>query len=416
MPVSPSMLKHKQFSNLALLAEDEQSPGGTVASPKIDTNHGSISMTKLVLPHHANHMGNTFGGEIMEWMDEAASIVAARHSRLHVVTASLDDLFFLAPSTVGDRITIKAKINRTFKTSMEIGVSVSGQTLNGDIKHINKAYFTLVALDASGKVAPIPEFYPEKNDENNTHWKMAAGRRKIRLERRALADNQDKKERISWVWDAIINRELIGKNIECLLNCATGLDKPWSAVREDGEGGVKSWSKEDSNDVFSVKLQQRVCKSMDTVIQYVLDFNKRMKWDKLTKEAEVKLSIDDQNDIIWQKVRVPNSDAFQDFSLLRSWRVGSGIAVLASHSVIHDRVPVVEGVTRGEVMSSGFIIQELPGDECEVVYVAQMAGKSIKLAIDELSGQKSMVHASFKIMKSVIEATPDTPATSPTAS
>ncbi len=48
----------------------------------------------------------------MEWMDEAASIVAARHSRLHVVTASLDDLFFIAPSTVGDRITVKARINR----------------------------------------------------------------------------------------------------------------------------------------------------------------------------------------------------------------------------------------------------------------------------------------------------------------
>ena len=56
---------------------------------------GTVTITKLVLPHNANHMQTTFGGELMEWMDEAACIVGMRHARMPVSVASLDDLFFM---------------------------------------------------------------------------------------------------------------------------------------------------------------------------------------------------------------------------------------------------------------------------------------------------------------------------------
>ena len=35
-----------------------------------------VESVELVLPPHANHHGNTFGGQIMAWMENVASISA----------------------------------------------------------------------------------------------------------------------------------------------------------------------------------------------------------------------------------------------------------------------------------------------------------------------------------------------------
>lgn len=36
----------------------------------------SVQSIELVLPPHANHHGNTFGGQIMAWMETVATISA----------------------------------------------------------------------------------------------------------------------------------------------------------------------------------------------------------------------------------------------------------------------------------------------------------------------------------------------------
>lgn len=36
----------------------------------------SVQSIELVLPPHANHYGNTFGGQIMAWMETVATISA----------------------------------------------------------------------------------------------------------------------------------------------------------------------------------------------------------------------------------------------------------------------------------------------------------------------------------------------------
>lgn len=41
----------------------------------------SVQSIELVLPPHANHHGNTFGGQIMAWMETVATI-SARSSGL----------------------------------------------------------------------------------------------------------------------------------------------------------------------------------------------------------------------------------------------------------------------------------------------------------------------------------------------
>lgn len=56
------------------------------------------------------------------------------------------------------------------------------------------------------------------------------------------------------------------------------------------------------------------------------------------KGGEVRATINDHNDISWLAL------GDRDFALLRSWRTDECTHVLASHSVIHDAVPAVEGV------------------------------------------------------------------------
>jgi len=126
----------------------------------------SAEFTHLVLPPDTNALGTIFGGRIMEWVDIAGSIVASRHCRQVVVTASMDALHFLAPVKVGDIVILKASVNYTHRTSMEIGVRIESENpLTGERRHTSSAYLTFVALDANGRPAAAPEVLPQSEDE-----------------------------------------------------------------------------------------------------------------------------------------------------------------------------------------------------------------------------------------------------------
>ena len=45
----------------------------------------------MIRPTHLNSAGRLFGGILMQWIDEAAGLVAIRHSRRNVTTASVDE-------------------------------------------------------------------------------------------------------------------------------------------------------------------------------------------------------------------------------------------------------------------------------------------------------------------------------------
>src|ERR1700733_2678166 len=86
-----------------------------------------VIMTELVLPQHTNALGSVFGGVIMSWIDICGAIASQRHSRAQVVTASVDALQFVAPVYKGWTVNLKASINSTGKTSMEVGVRVDAE-------------------------------------------------------------------------------------------------------------------------------------------------------------------------------------------------------------------------------------------------------------------------------------------------
>ena len=75
-----------------------------------------VIMTQLVLPSHTNSLDTIFGGTVMSWIDIAAAIAAQRHSNQAVVTASIDQLSFIAPIKKGWVVNLKASVNFTSRT------------------------------------------------------------------------------------------------------------------------------------------------------------------------------------------------------------------------------------------------------------------------------------------------------------
>ena len=149
----------------------------------------SIVTSKIMMPEDANPAGNVHGGIIMKHVDETAGIVAFRHSRNNSVTASIDSLVFHYPVFVGDLLTLKASINMTAKSSMEIGVRIESENLlTGAVKHTASAYLTFVALDKAGRPTQIPSLVFETEEEKRRN-SQAQTRRKNRL----AAREQEKK-------------------------------------------------------------------------------------------------------------------------------------------------------------------------------------------------------------------------------
>ena len=138
-------------------------------------------MSELMMPNHANIMGNVFGGVILSLVDRIAAVCAIRHSKRQCVTVSVDKVDFKEPIHVGELITAFARVNFAGKTSMEVGVKIMAEDLvSGAKRHTNSCYVTYVALDDKGQPTPVPPIVPETSDEKR-RYERAAQRRASRV-------------------------------------------------------------------------------------------------------------------------------------------------------------------------------------------------------------------------------------------
>jgi acyl-CoA hydrolase len=143
-----------------------------------------VVMHELVLPNDTNVLGNILGGKVMHYMDICAAMSAYKHARSPVVTASVDQLNFLAPAKVGDILILKSSVNYTGTTSMEVGVRIESEnTISGEINHTASAYLTFVSLDDYRKPKAVSPIEPESADEIRrfNEGKMRKDLRKARL-------------------------------------------------------------------------------------------------------------------------------------------------------------------------------------------------------------------------------------------
>jgi acyl-CoA hydrolase len=147
-------------------------------------SQSQAEFTHLVLPQDTNALGTIFGGRIMEWIDIAAAIIAQRHCRQVAVTASIDELHFLAPVKLGEIVILKGGVNYVHKTSMEVGVRVEAEDpKSGERRKTATAYLTFVALDDAGKPTLVPPLLLETGEDKRRN-KEGQSRQEARKQRR----------------------------------------------------------------------------------------------------------------------------------------------------------------------------------------------------------------------------------------
>jgi acyl-CoA hydrolase len=163
----------------------EPGPGPYVTPLAHKSRAASITdMTEYVLPQHANVFGTVFGGQIMAWVDLCAAICAQRHAGRPCVTAFVDDLLFKRPVRVGQVVRLRAQVRATFRTSMEIEVSVTGEdAMTGEQWPTVECLATFVAMSDDLQPTPVPPLLLE-SDTDQAAQTAAEERRVARLAKR----------------------------------------------------------------------------------------------------------------------------------------------------------------------------------------------------------------------------------------
>ncbi|TSL97292.1 Cytosolic acyl coenzyme A thioester hydrolase [Bagarius yarrelli] len=126
------------------------------------------SLIHLVGPSDCTLHGFVHGGVTMKLMDEVAGIVAVRHCKTNVVTASVDAINFHRKIKKGCVITISGRMTFTSNKSMEIEVFVDADQLVDKVESKYRAataFFTYISLDKQNKPLPVPPLKLETKEE-----------------------------------------------------------------------------------------------------------------------------------------------------------------------------------------------------------------------------------------------------------
>ncbi|WP_226553967.1 MULTISPECIES: acyl-CoA thioesterase [Celeribacter] len=141
-----------------------------------------LEMTEMMTPDLANFSGKVHGGALLRLLDLVAFSCASRYSGQYAVTLSVDQVMFKQPIHVGELLHCRATVNYVGRTSMEIGIRVEAENIRTQtVRHTNSCYFTMVAVDDTGKSVAVPQFTPE-TETDKKRWRAAELRKELRIE------------------------------------------------------------------------------------------------------------------------------------------------------------------------------------------------------------------------------------------
>ena len=130
-----------------------------------------------------NGYNRLFGGQLLEWIDVVAAIVARRHSGKNVTTAAIDSLQFKGPAYANDTVLLTGTLTHVGTTSMEVCVKTYVESLDGAHRLINTAYIVMVALDENEHPTKVPRLIPITREERE-EWEAGERRQELRRQRR----------------------------------------------------------------------------------------------------------------------------------------------------------------------------------------------------------------------------------------
>lgn len=142
-----------------------------------------VTLHQLMLPEHANMLGDVHGGVILKMMDETGAICAMRHAARVCVTLAVDSMTFHSPVKVGQLVCCRGRVTWVGRTSIEVEIHVNAEdTIHRTVTHTNSGHFVYVALDDEKKPALVPPLLLE-TDSDRKAFAEAAARKQARLTR-----------------------------------------------------------------------------------------------------------------------------------------------------------------------------------------------------------------------------------------
>ena len=114
----------------------------------------------IAMPADTNPEGDIFGGWLLAQMDLAGATPAFELARGRCVTIALDGMVFHRPVSVGDEVSIYARVLATGRTSVRVHVEAWKRARNdahAQAERVTEGVFTYVAIDQDRKPRPLPE-------------------------------------------------------------------------------------------------------------------------------------------------------------------------------------------------------------------------------------------------------------------
>uniref|UniRef100_A0A674DN98 Acetyl-coenzyme A thioesterase-like n=1 Tax=Salmo trutta TaxID=8032 RepID=A0A674DN98_SALTR len=379
-------LQHSLASERRRLRLYNEQTFSTLRDPlsAVSTEFTRVESIELVLPPHANHHGNTFRGQIMAWMENAATVAASRLCGCFPSLRSVDMFRFRGPSSVGDRLVFKAVVNNTFNNSIEVGVRVEAYNCEewtaNKPRHINSAFLIYQLANTPGDVPAFPQVtYTTQDGERR--YLSAIVRKRIRMARKHILSCKEEAP-LSVPWDKS-NQVYLGYNNVAALTVLAG--------KQDWEVAVYV---HEEVELLCVQVQMEVMTSALHAFTLLADLTLRPLWDKHYLSCEEVERADEEETVYHIKCPPINGGKSRDFVFLLSKRQpckDGDPYVVALRSVTVTTVPPVEGFLRSEAKCAGFLIHSLGLNSCKVCYYNQVTSGVLPYVAGNLAGwSKSM--------------------------
>ena len=115
----------------------------------------------LAAPTDVNWGGKVHGGYVMDWIHQAARLVAERWHGGPAVAVYGGGVRFFHPQFVGDLVEVEAQLLYTGFSSMHVSIHVrSGNPRTGELRTTTHCTMVYVAVDADGAKTPVRSWNP----------------------------------------------------------------------------------------------------------------------------------------------------------------------------------------------------------------------------------------------------------------
>jgi len=224
------------------------------------------------------------------------------------------------------------------------------------------------------------------NDRETKQYNDAIGRRAVRIARSAISNRNDSK---TPKWHPAIARDLVYSNVKHILHIAVSDSISWWEL--NNKDGIQIFVY-DAEEVTLCKMEFYLTNentdkfAAKDIFPIFKEFELRKQWDTLLQDLKVVEEIDECNDIAHASF---GGNDVHDLCVLRSWRTpelgfSDNQYLLSSRSVLHPKAPEKEGIERGNILPSGFIVNNVDDGSIKVTYLMQISGSTLQFTLENI--------------------------------